>query len=324
MIEDLEGHLTPIDFNHTSQHLPELKKLNAELTAISFQTPIDSTNMQPHIWDELAQIIEAHYHKVDGFVVLHGSDTMSYTASALSFMLEGLAKPVIFTGSQLPIGVLRTDGKENIITAIEIAASKDVDEPLIQEVCIYFEYQLYRANRTHKFNAEHFQAFHSPNYPVLANAGVHITYDFEHLLRIKPQDLVVRKNLCTDVAILTIYPGISKEVLQSYVQIENLKGLVIQSFGAGNLPNTSEITTLIKTLSEKGVLLLNITQCNIGSVDPEKYATNPSALKYNIVHGKDMTLEAAITKMMYLLSLDLSAADQKKYLATSLRGELSV
>ncbi len=326
MLKNPKGHLSPIDFSNLTQFLPEIKGLNIELITKSFDTPIDSSNMRLDLLDHLVDMIEEEYQNVDGVVILHGSDTMAHTASALSFMLEGLQKPVILTGSQLPIGVLRTDGKENLITALQIASTQTTDNngPLIREVCIYFEYKLYRGNRTYKYNAEHFNAYDSPNYPFLAEAGVQINFNKKALFYSEQSKLTVRKKLDNNIAVLPLFVGISDQMIASIAKIDHLKGLVLQSFGAGNLPNNPALTTLLKELSEKKVLLLNISQCQVGRVEMEKYATNPSAMDLDIISGADMTLECAVAKLMYLLSIQSLSFEQRKlYLKKSLRGELT-
>ena len=235
MIQDAStGHLRPFNFDALTDQIPELKKFGVQLDSYSFKTPIDSSDMQPEIWVQIANLIKANYKKYDGFVILHGSDTMAYTASALSFMLEDLAKPVILTGSQLPIGIIRTDGKENLITAIEIAASSANGKPLVPEVCIYFEYRLYRGNRTHKFNAEHFDAFKSHNYPDLAEAGVNIKYNFNYISKASKSGLKVHTSLNTNIAILKVFPGIQPKLVDANLGIKKLEGLVLETFGEGN------------------------------------------------------------------------------------------
>lgn len=230
MMQDAKtGQLKPFDFKHLTEQIPELNKFDVELSAVSFDKPIDSSDMQPQVWIDIAKLIEKNYSKVDGFVILHGSDTMSFTASALSFMLENLNKPVILTGSQLPIGTIRTDGKENLITAIEIAAAKENGKPIVTEVCIYFEYQLYRGNRTHKYNAEHFQAFQSANYPVLAEAGVHIKYNYAALSKASTKKLKNYSSLNPNIAILKIFPGITPQVVDAILNAKNTTAIILET-----------------------------------------------------------------------------------------------
>jgi len=326
MIQDpINGALKPINFAHLHKHLPEISQLDVNIQSVAFDDPIDSSNMSVDIWNKIGAIIKQYYHKVNGFVILHGSDTMSYTASALSFMLEGLDKPVILTGSQLPIGVMRTDGKENIITSIEIAAAQSKGKAYIQEVCIYFEYQLYRGNRTHKYSAQHFDAFISPNYPVLASAGVEIAYNETSFFRSAAKELVVRNFKKSDVFILMLFPGISDAYINSILSMENIKGLIVYSFGSGNVPFNPSISSLIKVLSKKEVLLLNITQCNIGKANRKTYNTNPDIPAHTLIDGYDLTLESAVAKMMYLLSVEgLNHEKRVQFLTENLRGEITI
>lgn len=324
MIQDLETHaLKPLNFDHIHAHVPELNRLDVKIESIAFEEPIDSTDVKIDTWQRLVSIIDKHYTKFDGFVILHGSDTMSYTASALSFMLEGLNKPIILTGSQLPIGVTRTDGKENLITAIEIASAHKRGEICVPEVCVYFEYQLLRGNRTHKYSAEHFDAFKSPNYPQLANAGVSINYNIPYIRKYDGRDFIARDQLNSNIAILHLFPGISDDTILSFLKIESLDGLILHTFGSGNIPNNNTLTTCIKTLLDKNVMVYNITQCNAGYVNRSKYATNPGLLDTEIVDGADITLEAGITKLMYVLGLGLSYKEAKYHLKQNLRGEIS-
>jgi L-asparaginase len=324
MKKDFEtGALRAFNFSKLLQRIPELKQLDCEIETISFENPIDSSNMNPEKWGQIATIIADNYSSFDGFVVLHGSDTMSYSASALSFMLENLSKPVIFTGSQLPIGDLRTDAKENLITAIQIASLRENGKPVISEVGLYFEYKLYRGNRTTKINAEHFKAFTSPNYPHLVESGVHLTLNSELFLPLKTDlHLKVHKTLDNNVAIIKMFPGISEVVLAAILDIPNLKGVILETYGAGNAPTEDWFINLLKKAINKGLHVINVTQCSAGSVSMGQYETSTSMKEIGVISGKDITTEAAITKLMYLLGQKIASNDFKKIFETSLRGEM--
>ncbi len=325
MVHDpVTGSLVPIDFRYISDHVPELKKFGYELHSVSFDPVIDSSNIDPAVWVRMASIIEDRYDEFEGFVVLHGTDTMAYSASALSFMLENLNKPVIFTGSQLPIGLLRTDGKENLITAIEIAAAKTNGNPAVPEVCIYFDNKLSRGNRTTKLSAEHFDAFSSPNYPYLAEVGLHIRYNRNDIAPPqKGSKLVVNKIFNTNVAILKLFPGITRNLVHSVLNTKNLKGLIIETFGSGNAPTYDWFGEELLRYIKKGGIILNVTQCHGGSVEMGLYETSRQMLSAGVVSGKDLTSEASVTKLMYLLGKYTSREEVIKGLNRSLAGEIS-
>jgi len=320
------GVLKPFNFKQLFAEVPELKKFDIRIESFSFETPIDSSNMNPTIWLKLARIIEKNYELFDGFVILHGSDTMAYSASALSFILEGLNKPVIFTGSQLPIGTIRTDGKENLITAIEVATSYAGEVPVVPEVAIYFEYTLFRGNRTKKISAENFEAFDSPNYPNLAEAGVHLKFNLQAITPFDAEaKLQVRDTFCQEVGFLKLFPGITQAFVRNVLHLDGLRAIIIETFGAGNAPTEKWLTDLLKEAIDNRIIILNVTQCISGKVDQEKYETGSHLKEIGVISGKDITFEAAITKLMVLLGdKSLSNSEIKILMGENLRGEISV
>jgi len=325
MIKDpITATLQAFDFAYLIEKIPELNLLDCDIHPVSFETPLDSSNMNPSHWIAIATIIEENYQTHDGFVVLHGSDTMSYTASALSFMLENLAKPVILTGSQLPIGDLRTDAKENLITSIQIAALQNNNTAVIKEVGLYFEYKLYRGNRTTKINAEHFQAFASLNFPALVTSGVHLKVNHEILHKNYSQArLVVHKKMNTNIVLLKLFPGISPVILQSILEIPTLKAVVIETYGSGNATTEDWFLEAIEEALDKGVFVINVTQCAGGSVSMNQYQTGKTLQKLGLISGKDKTTESAMTKLMFMLGLETPKNMFKTVFETSIRGEIS-
>lgn len=324
MIKDEKTNvLIPFNFENLLKYIPLLKNFNADIQSLSFEKPIDSSDINPEVWTKLVVMIRDNFEKYDGFVILLGSDTMAYTASALSFMFENLSKPIILTGSQLPIGLLRTDGRENLIVALEIASAKKDGKPLVPEVCIYFENHLFRGNRSHKFNAEHFKAFISPNHPPLAEVGVHIKYNTHTIIQPRINFLIVHPNLNNNIAILKLFPGINKNFVEAVLNTNGLQALILETYGSGNAPTDPWLIDCFKKAITKGIIILNITQCEGGVVEMGKYETSRELSEIGVVGGVDMTTEAAITKLMYLLGENFSSAEIKKLLPISLRGELT-
>ena len=323
MVKDFKtGALRAFNFDQLVERIPELHMLDCSIETYSFETPIDSSDMRPELWGQMATVIEENYDKFDGFVILHGSDTMSYSASALSFMLQNLRKPVILTGSQLPIGDLRTDAKENLITAIQVAAVQENNIPVIQEVCLYFEYKLYRGNRTSKVSAELFNAFTSPNIAHLAESGVNLRIN-KHLLNYSKTQLpfTVHKEMSTNVMILKMFPGIQKNVLEAILNIKDLEGIVLETYGAGNAPTEPWFLNTLADAIKNGLKVINVTQCSSGSVHMGKYETSTELKEIGMISGKDITTEAAITKLMFMLK-QKDITDFKITFETPICGEM--
>jgi len=325
MIKDYRTNsLKAFNFKQIKDKIPELNLLDCRIQTVSFEDPIDSSNMCPKYWVKIAEIIENHYNKYDGFVVLSGTDTMSYTASAISFMFENLCKPVIFTGSQLPIGDLRTDAKENLITAIQIAATLENNLPIICEVCLYFEYKLYRANRTTKVNADQFEAFHSPNYPQLGESGVHLNFNERVIKKVdQNKELIVRKNFEASIVVLKLFPGINEQVVKNILEIPDLKGVILETFGAGNAPTTKWFTDLLQKALNNDLPIVNVSQCMSGSVRLGHYETSNQLKKMGIISGKDITTESAVAKLKYLIGEKIARKDFKYAFETPIRGEMN-
>jgi L-asparaginase len=325
MVKDkITGVLHPYHFDDLYKLMPVLRNFDYNLQSLSFDPLIDSSNVTPAFWVKLATVIEDNYEKFDGFVVLHGTDTMSYSASMLSFMLENLNKPVIFTGSQLPMGVIRSDGRDNFINAIEIAAASLDDTPMVPEVAIYFENKLMRGNRTNKFNAENFNAFLSGNYPPLAEVGVHIRYNTNLILKPNFKKLKVHKSLDNSVIILKLFPGIAEIVVKNALNITGLKGVILETYGAGNAPTDAWFIDALSDAIRKNIIIYNVTQCKGGAVDMGKYETSMKLGEIGVIGGYDITTESAIAKMMFLLGQSFGIDEIKKMLQVPLRGELTI
>lgn len=324
MVHDEKGALVPFDFGSILNHVPSLRKLELNLTVISFKEPIDSSNINPDDWVKIGQIIFDNYNDFNGFVVLHGTDTMAFSASAMSFMLENLSKPVIFTGAQLPISSLRSDARENLITALEIASGRSESGLLIPEVCIYFDYVLLRGNRSKKVQSLHFDAFESENYPVMAESGVVIRYNPAVIRKLEGGNLKLHNKFDTRIVILKLYPGISKAAVRAILGIEGLRGVVLETFGSGNAPSSEWFLKLIKEAVDKQIVMLNVSQCPGGRVVHGQYDTSQQLNELGVIEGADLTLEAAITKLMLILGEEYDMETIRKRLVTPICGEMTL
>ncbi|MET4081686.1 L-asparaginase [Pedobacter sp. UYP30] len=322
MVNGADGVLVPFNFEQIKENVPELARLNYQFDVHSFHPVLDSSNMDPEIWKTLAELIYKNYHLYDGFVILHGSDTMAFTSSALSFMLENLAKPVVLTGSQLPIGEIRTDAKENLITALEIAAKKENDSAVVPEVCIYFDAQLFRGNRAIKYNSEKFEAFRSPNYPILAEAGVHLQFNSNYILKNLGGTLKLHTNFNANIGVLKLYPGITKEAVEA-ITASKVDAIILETFGSGNASTVAWFLESLRSAINAGKLIVDISQCKKGSVQLGRYETSRILQQIGVLSGFDLTFEATVTKLMFVLGLGVSMDEMRHLMETSLRGELT-
>uniref|UniRef100_UPI0040279CC9 asparaginase n=1 Tax=Candidatus Cryptobacteroides bacterium TaxID=3085639 RepID=UPI0040279CC9 len=318
--------LKPFDFSQILDEVPEIRKFAFKIDTYSFEPPIDSSDVEPSLWQDLARLIKDKYEDYDGFIILHGTDTMSYSASALSFMLDGLTKPVIFTGSQLPIGVPRTDGKENLISAVEIASAKDEEgHPAVPEVCVCFDSLLMRGNRSTKVNSEVFRAFQSPNFPPLAEAGINIRYNNEYIR--KPNDwyqsLTINTELDTRVSILKIHPGITPEVVRNILCGKDTRAIIMETYGSGNAPTRDWFLDIVKESSAMNKIIVNVTQCLAGTVNMNIYANGKALERAGVIDGYDSTTESALAKLFYLMGKSRDNEWVKAMMGRNLKGEIS-
>ena len=323
MVNDAKtGTLIPFDFEQIQHNVPELARLDYQLSVHSFNPILDSSNMDPVVWAKLASLIEEKYNDYDGFVVLHGSDTMSFTASALSFMLQNLAKPIVLTGSQLPIGEIRTDAKENLITALEIAATKKDGKAMVPEVCVYFDYQLFRGNRSIKNNSEKFEAFSSPNYPILAEAGVNLDFFPNYILPNPTEEFKIHTNFNSNIGVLKMYPGITENAVKAITEA-NVDAIVLEAFGSGNTTTAEWFLNCLEQAIQNGKIIVDISQCKGGAVQLGLYETSRRLQQMGVLSGYDMTFETTVTKLMYLMGQNLAKAEVRKQMEQSIRGELT-
>jgi L-asparaginase len=324
VLDEKAQTLVPFDFEQIINQIPEIDKFNFNLRVIAFHHLIDSANVHPSHWTTLASLIEEHYDAFHGFVVIHGTDTMAYSASALSYLLEDLNKPVIFTGAQLPIGAVRTDARENLITALEIASARRDGRPVIPEVCIFFNNKLLRGNRSKKVESAQFRAFESKNYPALATCGIRIEYDFNVIKPYQPYSkLKVYQKIDSHVTVLKLFPGINLETVEAILNIPGLKGIVLETYGSGNAMTSDWFIKALKAAIGRGILVFNVSQCNGGTVTQGRYETSKHLQDIGVLSGGDITTEAAITKLMFLLANQDSATDARRYLVRAIRGEMT-